>query len=82
MQIKAIIADTAAVESVVTPIMATMNSHISIPSAPQIMMVLRPNRSMIMNEIGVEQTFTRVVIKEIKNGFLIVPSCWKNVVPK
>jgi hypothetical protein len=37
---------------------------------------------MIQNEIGVEQTFTSVVIKLIKNGLLIVPNAVKNVVPK
>lgn len=79
---KAIIADTAACEVSVTPMIATMNSQISMPSAPQIMIDRLPTRSMMTNEIGVEQTLTSVVIKEIKKGFLIVPSCWKKVVPK
>jgi hypothetical protein len=32
--------------------------------------------------MGVEQTLTRVVIKLIKKGLLIEPSCWKKTVPK
>jgi hypothetical protein len=74
MQMKEIIADTAGLEVSVTPMMATMNSHTTMPKAPQIMIVLRPNLSMIQNEIGVEQTLTKVVIRLIKNGLLIVPS--------
>ena len=66
----------------VTPMIATMNSQTTMPKAPQIIIVRRPNRSMIQNEIGVEQTFTSVVIKLIKNGLLIVPNAVKNVVPK
>jgi hypothetical protein len=37
---------------------------------------------MAQKEMGVEQTFTRVVIKEIKNGFEIDPSWVKKIVPK
>ena len=82
MQMKEIMAETAGLEVSVTPMMATMNSHTTMPKAPQIMIVLRPNLSMIQNEIGVEQTLTKVVIRLIKNGLLIVPSWVKNVVPK
>lgn len=60
---------------------ATMNWQTTMPMAPQIMIDLRPKRSMIQNERGVEHTLTRVVIKEIKKGFLIVPRDVKNVVP-
>jgi len=61
---------------------ATMSWHDSMPSAPKINKGLLPNRSMVQNEIGVEQTLTSVVIRPIKNGLSMVPSCWKNVVPK
>jgi hypothetical protein len=37
---------------------------------------------MVQNETGVEQTLTNVVIREIKNGFLIVPRELKKVVPE
>lgn len=33
----------------------------------------RPNRSMVQNETGVEQTLTRVVISEMRKGLPIVP---------
>lgn len=74
MQMKEIMAETAGLEESVTPIMPTKNSQISMPRAPQIMIDLRPNLSIIQNEIGVEQTLTKVVIKLIKKGLLIVPS--------
>jgi hypothetical protein len=82
MQMNEIMAETAGLEESVTPMIATMNSHTTIPKAPQIMIDRLPKRSMIQKEIGVEQTFTKVVIKLIKNGLLIVPSAVKNVVPK
>lgn len=66
----------------VTPIMAVMNSQMSIPRAPQMSRGRRPNRSMVQNERGVEHTLTSVVISEIRNGFEMVPSVWKKVVPK
>lgn len=43
------------------------------PRAPQINSARRPNRSTVQNEIGVEQTLTKVVIKEIRKGLSIVP---------
>jgi hypothetical protein len=66
----------------VTPTIPTMNSQTTIPKAPQIRIERRPNFSMIQKEIGVEQTFTRVVTRLIKKGCLMVPSSWKKVVPK
>jgi hypothetical protein len=72
MQMKDIIADTAGVEESVTPIIATINSQISIPRAPQIMIDLLPTFSIIKNEIGVEHTLTNVVIKLIRKGLLMV----------
>ncbi len=82
MQMNEIIAETAGLEESVTPMMATINSQTSIPRAPQIMIDLRPYFSMIQNEMGVEQTLTKVVIKLIKKGLLMVWSWVKNVVPK
>jgi hypothetical protein len=66
----------------VTPRIATMNSHINMPRAPQIRIVRLPKRSTIQKERGVEQTLTKVVIRPIRKGLLIVPSSWKKVVPK
>jgi hypothetical protein len=37
---------------------------------------------MAQKETGVEQTLTNVVMREIKNGFLIVPRESKKVVPE
>jgi hypothetical protein len=59
----------------------TMNSQMSMPRAPQMSKGRRPNFSMDQNEMGVEQTLTRVVIKEIRKGLEIVPRSWKKVVP-
>jgi hypothetical protein len=72
MQMKDIIADTAGFDESVTPMIATINSHTNIPTAPQIMMDLLPTFSIMKNEIGVEQTLTKVVIKLIKKGLLMV----------
>jgi len=32
--------------------------------------------------MGVEHTLTSVVMSEMRKAFWMVPSCWKNVVPK
>lgn len=37
---------------------------------------------MVQKEIGVEQTLTSVVIKEIRKGLSMVPSWMKKIVPK
>jgi hypothetical protein len=37
---------------------------------------------MVQKEMGVEQTFTRVVMSEMRKGFLIEPSWMKKMVPK
>jgi hypothetical protein len=37
---------------------------------------------MVQNEMGVEQTLTKVVMREIKNRFLIAPKELKKVVPE
>jgi hypothetical protein len=66
----------------VTPIMPTMNSHTTIPTAPQMSRGRRPNLSIVQNETGVEQTLTKVVIRDIRKVFLIVPRLSKKVVPK
>lgn len=51
------------------------------PSAPQINNGRLPKRSMVQNEIGVEQTLTSVVISAMMNGDWGTPACWKKVVP-
>src|SRR6478609_2780547 len=43
-------------EPLVTPMMAQMNSQMSIPRAPQMRSGRRPKRSMVQNDRGVEQT--------------------------
>lgn len=73
---------TAAGELVMVPMMATINWQMTIPRAPQRSRGRRPILSIDQNEMGVEQTLTSVVIREIKNGFEMVPRSWKNVVPK
>lgn len=64
------------------PMTATMYWQITMPRAPQIKRGLRPTLSMLQKEMGVEQTLTRVVMREMRKGLEIVPSCWKKVVPK
>ena len=64
------------------PAIATMNWQMTIPAAPQMRMVRRPSLSTIQKDRGVEQTLTRVVIREIKNGLLMVPREVKKDVPK
>jgi hypothetical protein len=61
--------------------MATMNSQMSMPSAPQMSRGRRPKRSMDQNDTGVEHTLTRVVISEMRNALLMVPSDLKKTVP-
>lgn len=71
---KAISADTAeSLPPSVVPTMAMMNWHTTIPTAPQINNGRRPKRSTVQKEIGVEQTLTKVVINEIRNGLEMVP---------
>ena len=84
---KAIIAETAAllcfsVLPAVTPMMPTMNCMVIIPVAPTRRSLRRPKRSTVQKERGVEQTFTRVVMRDMKKGLLIVPRLWKKMVPK
>lgn len=81
MQMKAIMADTAdrlLLPSgfslpAVAPIIPTMYCAMTIPIPPKIRRLRRPIRSTIQKESGVEQTLTRVVMREIRNGFEIVP---------
>merc|ERR1711939_152099 len=50
----------------VTPMMATRNWQINMPKAPQTRRGRRPSFSTAQKESGVEQTLTRVKIREIK----------------
>ena len=86
-QMKAIIAETAAwlfFEGLpaVTPMIPTMNCMMTIPAPPMMRILRRPKRSIVQKEMGVEQTLTRVVIREMRKGFGIVPSEVKKTVPK
>ena len=60
----------------------TMNCMMTIPLPPMIRILRRPKRSTVQKETGVEQTLTRVVTREMRNGFLIVPREVKKTVPK
>lgn len=64
----------------VTPTPATMNSHMSMPMAPQMSMVRRPSFSMIHTDSGVEATLTALVMMLMTKGESM-PTCWKKVVP-
>jgi hypothetical protein len=64
---------TVVLSGMAVPIMATMNSQTSIPIAPYIKSARLPNRSTVQKDNGVEQTLTRVVIREMRKGLLIVP---------
>jgi hypothetical protein len=82
IQMNAIIVLVAAwLPASTVPTIAMINWQTTIPKAPYRMSVRRPNLSMVQNANGVVQTLTRVVIREIKNGFLIVPRLVKNTVP-
>lgn len=86
-QMKAIIAETAAeffadCLPAVTPMIPTMNCMMTIPVPPMIRILRRPKRSTVQKEMGVEQTLTRVVTREMRKGFLIVPREVKKTVPK
>ena len=86
-QMKAIMAETAALSCLevlpaVTPMIPTMNCMMTIPEPPMMRILRRPKRSTVQKEIGVEQTLTRVVTREIKKGFLIEPREVKKTVPK
>ena len=86
-QMKAIIAETAAllcfsILPAVTPMIPTINCIMTIPVPPMMRILRRPKRSTVQKEIGVEQTLTRVVIREMRKGFEIVPSEVKKTVPK
>jgi hypothetical protein len=82
MQMKAIMTLTLTPELSIVPMIATMNWQVAMARAPQRRMVRRPNRSIIQKEMGVERTLTRVVMRPMRKGLEIVPSCWKKVVPK
>ena len=86
-QMKAIIAETAALFPnaglpAVTPMIATINCIMTIPVPPMMRILRRPKRSTVQKEIGVEQTLTSVVTREMRKGFLIVPREVKKTVPK
>lgn len=86
-QMNAIMAETAAGSFLdflpaVTPMMPTMNCMMTIPEPPMMRILRRPKRSTVQKEMGVEQTLTRVVIREMRKGFLIVPREVKKTVPK
>lgn len=66
----------------VTPTIATIYWHTTMPRAPQMRSGRRPNLSTVQNERGVERTLTRVVIRPMRKGFEIVPKSWKKEVPK
>jgi hypothetical protein len=66
----------------VAPIAPTMNCMITIPAAPKTSRGRLPIFSTMMNEAGVESTFTRVVTREMRKGLLMEPSCWKKTGPK
>ena len=84
IQMKAISALTAAgsFPTWLTPTIATMNWQTTMPRAPQIRRGRRPNFSTVQNEMGVEQTLTRVVMRPMRNGFEIVCKSLKKEVPK
>ena len=86
-QMNAIMAETAAGSFLdflpaVTPMMPTMNCMMTIPEPPMMRILRRPKRSTVQKEMGVEQTLTRVVTREMRKGFLIVPREVKKTVPK
>ena len=86
-QMKAIMAETAAwlffeVVPAVTPMIPTMNCIMTIPVPPMMRILRRPKRSIVQKDNGVEQTLTSVVMREMRNGFLIVPREVKKTVPK
>ena len=83
MQMNAIMAVTAAwLLGSAVPMMATMNWQMTMPRAPQMRSGRRPNFSIVQKEIGVEQTLTRVVMREMRKGLEMVPRDSKKVVPK
>jgi len=57
----------------VTPMMATMNWQTSMPKAPPTRSGRRPNLSMVQKEMGVEHTFTRVKMRDMKKVLEIAP---------
>lgn len=65
----------------VAPIAPTMNCMMTIPAAPKMRMGRRPIFSTMTNEAGVESTLTSVVTREIRNGSLMEPNCWKKTGP-
>lgn len=77
MQMKAIMTESETAECVVVPMMATVNWQIAIPQAPQRKRGRRPNLSIVQKEIGVENTLTSVVTRDIKNGSWMVPRSLK-----
>jgi hypothetical protein len=88
MQMKAIMAETAALFvsaplswPTVTPTMPTIYWEMTIPVPPKINKLRRPNLSTIQNEMGVDRTLTRVVIKLMRKGFWIVLRLVKKTTP-
>ena len=72
--------EAASLPSLTVPTMAMRNSQTSMPAAPSIRSIRRPNFSMVQKEIGVEPTLTAVVIIAMTKAFLI-PTVLKKVVP-
>jgi hypothetical protein len=79
MQMKAIMEETAAwfvavplSWPTVTPTIPTMYWEITMPLPPKMSKLRRPTLSTSQNEMGVEHTLTRVVIKLMRKGLLIV----------
>lgn len=86
-QMKAIMAETALLlccDSLpaVTPMMPTMNCMMTMPVPPMMRILRRPKRSTVQKEMGVDKTLTRVVMREMRKGFLMVPSDLKKTLPK
>lgn len=77
MQMKAIMTESETAECVIVPMMATVNWQIVIPTAPQRNRGRRPIFSIVQKEIGVENTLTRVVMRDIRNGSWMVPKSLK-----
>ena len=88
MQMNAIMAETAALFvsaplswPTVTPTMPTIYWEMTIPVPPKMSKLRRPNFSTIQNEMGVDRTLTRVVIKLMRKGFRIVLRLVKKTTP-
>lgn len=64
---------TVSLEPATVPAIATINWQTIMPTAPQTRRGLRPKRSTVQKEIGVEHTLTKVVMSEMRKGLEMVP---------